>query len=76
MSDQFNRTDGVKEITPEDMGKLGVHEQSGKLYWEGKEIYTRKKVSLRWYELLLASITAFSAGLLVLLEIYRTFCIV
>lgn len=76
MSNDFTLPDGVRPISFDDTGKLGVHEESKRLYWGADELSIKKKVSLRGYELLLASITALSALLLVMLEIYRTFYIV
>ena len=44
---------------------MGVHEKTGKLYWDGSEIVT--KVRLRGYELLLATLaTGATVGVFVL----------
>ena len=37
---------GVSGISTEGRALLGVHEQSGKLYWDGKELVMRSLLSL------------------------------
>ncbi|MFI5409123.1 hypothetical protein [Kaistia sp. UC242_56] len=35
--------------------------KDGKLFWDGKEVATKQIVSLRWIELILATVVAISA---------------
>jgi hypothetical protein len=42
--------EGVFGVSLEGVALLGVHEQSGKLYWDGKEIVTRNWIRLGTYE--------------------------
>lgn len=35
-----------------------MHVEGGKLYWDNKEVLTKQVVSLRWFELCLATIAA------------------
>ena len=59
--------DGVYAISMEGLGLLGIHEQKDSLYWDGKEIVTRRVISLRWFELVLATSVAVSTvGIFVL----------
>jgi hypothetical protein len=41
------------EMTIRDMGRFKV--KGGKLLWDGEEVQTEQQVSLRWFELTLAS---------------------
>jgi hypothetical protein len=50
--------DGVYLITVEGMGLMGVHEDTGQLFWDGKEIVTKQIVRLRGYEVFLATLAA------------------
>jgi hypothetical protein len=49
---------GVYQLSIDGMSLMGVHEDTGQLYWEGKEIVTKRVVSLRWYELTLLTLVA------------------
>lgn len=35
-----------------------MHVEDGKLYWDNKEVLTKQVISLRWYELCLATVAA------------------
>ncbi|WP_375570170.1 hypothetical protein ABWH92_16320 [Ahrensia marina] len=37
---------------------MGVHEDTGQLFWDGKEIVTKQIVRLRGYEVFLATLAA------------------
>lgn len=64
--------EGVHSITWNEIGKLGFHDMTGTLYWDGKEVETRSIVRLGTLELLLAGIaTAAVVGMFVL-ELART----
>ena len=56
--------EGVDGITWANIGRLGVHRESGALYWDGKEVVTRSRVRLgtveRWMALF-ATIGAFGS---------------
>ncbi|MDS1138784.1 hypothetical protein [Nitratireductor indicus] len=50
----------------EAIGKLGFHEDTGKLYWDGNEIITKSVVQLGKNETLIAWIVAIATvGLLI-----------
>ena len=38
--------EGVFGVSVKGIGLLGIHEKSGKLYWDGKEVVTRSSVGL------------------------------
>lgn len=43
--------EGVQGISMKGLGLLGVHEQSGRLYWDGRELVTITRLGtweLRW----------------------------
>ena len=42
--------DGVFAISMEGATLLGVHEKSGKLYWDGKEVVTRSLIRFGTFE--------------------------
>jgi hypothetical protein len=62
---------GVKPISLAGLSLFGIHQQSGNLYWDGKEIVVRRRFALTWYQGLLATITAFSTLVLASVEFYR-----
>ncbi|MCX5579457.1 hypothetical protein [Kaistia terrae] len=47
-----------KEMGWNDIKKM--HVKDGKLFWDGKEVMTKQVVSLRWFELVLATTVAVS----------------
>jgi hypothetical protein len=49
--------DGVRGISVDGLALLGVHEKTGRLYWDGKEIITRSIFKLDTFERWLAIIT-------------------
>lgn len=51
--------ENVRAISMEGLSLLGIHERTGKLYWDGQEIATT--VGLRRYEKVLATIGALCA---------------
>ena len=41
--------EGVYGVSMKGIGLLGIHEKSGKLYWDGREVITRSAIRLvRW----------------------------
>jgi hypothetical protein len=52
---------GVRGISLEGVGLLGVHEETGKLYWDGKEVRTQNMILLGGYERVMAFLTATGA---------------
>lgn len=62
---------GVRPICFDDAGKLGVHEETGKLYWGNKELATKSVVSLRKWEFILALFATFAAFGTFLIELCR-----
>lgn len=50
---------GVRPISFDDLSALGIHVTEKALYWNGKEIVTRKIVRLGWLETALAAAVAF-----------------
>jgi hypothetical protein len=53
----MNWPEDVRGISTEGLALLGVHEKTGKLYWDGKEIVTRSIIKLDTLERWLAIIT-------------------
>ena len=66
--------EGVYAITIRRMSLLGVHEKRNKLYWDGQEIVTKQVVSLRWFELTLATLATIGTFGYFLLELGKTLC--
>ncbi len=59
--------DDVYAISLEGLTLLGIHKNNNKLYWDGHEIVTKTVVRLRWLELWLVILAAFSTfGIFVL----------
>jgi hypothetical protein len=50
--------EGVFAISLEGLSLLGIHEKSGKLYWDGKEVVIRSAVRLGTFERWIAAIAA------------------
>jgi hypothetical protein len=50
--------EGVFAISMKGAALLGIHEKSGKLYWDGKEIVMRSAIRLGTFERWVASIAA------------------
>ena len=49
---------GVRAISMAGAALLGIHEETGKLYWDGKELLTRGRVKLDTFERWIASFAA------------------
>ncbi len=43
--------EGVKGISMNGLNLLGIHERSGRLYWDGKQLMTRNKIRFGGTEL-------------------------
>jgi hypothetical protein len=52
--------EGVFAISMTGASLLGIHEKSGQLYWDGKEVVTRSAVRLGTFERWIAAIAAFA----------------
>jgi len=50
--------EGVFAVSMKGVALLGIHEKSGRLYWDGKEVVTRGSVRLGTYERWIASAAA------------------
>ncbi len=48
--------EGVRVISLEGLSLLGIHEETDKLYWDGKEIVLRERLRLGTLELWLATL--------------------
>lgn len=76
MADSETRTDhwpsGVHSITWNEIGKLGFHDITGTLYWDGKEVVTRSTVRLGSFERLLAGIATVAVAGMFILDLART----
>ncbi|MDW9582673.1 hypothetical protein GOB17_23935 [Sinorhizobium meliloti] len=57
---------GVSGMTWDNMARIGVHEETGDLYWDGKKVSTRAK--LETFERVLAFAVATSTVVLALIE--------
>lgn len=64
--------DGVTRISISDLGLLGVHKNTGRLYWDGKEVVTRSVISLRPAELVIAAAASLATVGMFVLEAGRT----
>ena len=69
MSEQPELPDGVRPITFDELNSLGVEDATGRLYWGARELQVKQVVSLRWYELFLATVASASAFGIFLLEL-------
>ena len=50
--------EGVFGVSIKGVALLGVHEKTGRLYWDGKEVVTRSKIRLGTLELWLVAFAA------------------
>ena len=61
-SSDSNHTDiwpkNVREITVDELNRLGIHKHTQKLHWDGKEVVTKTVIELRLYENVLATLIA------------------
>lgn len=71
LTDKPKFPEGVRAITIDQMDNLGVEEATGRLYWGAHELQIKKRISLRWYELSLATLAAFSAFGVFAVELFR-----
>ncbi len=53
-----NWPEGVRGISWDGLDALGVHQETGRLYWDGKEVVTRTKIRLGTFERWVASFAA------------------
>lgn len=71
MSEQSKFPEGVREITFDEMGKFGIEDSTGKLYWGAREVQVKKVVSLRDREFFFAALASGSAFGIFLIELYK-----
>jgi len=62
---------GVRPISMKGIALLGIHERTGKLYWDGEELAT--SIGLKRYERILATIGAACAVLTTIFTVLRFF---
>jgi hypothetical protein len=65
--------EGVYGVSMKGIGLLGIHEKSGKLFWDGKEVITRGPIRLGTYERWIASLAALGTFGTFLVNIGRAF---
>jgi hypothetical protein len=63
----------VRGISQEGLSLLGIHEQSGKLYWDGREITTRHHIRLGDVERVIVAVAALATFGVFVIELGRTF---
>ena len=63
--------EGVRTISITGLDFLGVHEPTGSLYWDGQPIKIKRRLDLRWYEVLLAVLAAVGTFGTFLVELWR-----
>lgn len=62
----------VRGISGKGLALLGVHEKTGELYWDGRRLVIDKPITLGRVERVLASLAAFSALGLFVVEVGRS----
>ncbi len=62
---------GVRAVSMKGVALLGIHEKTGKLYWDGEELAT--SIGLKRYERILATIGAICAVVTTIFTILRFF---
>ncbi len=67
---------GSRALTWDDTGDLGIMEGTGQLLWRGREVVTKQQVSLRGFELFLATVVAVSSVAMAVFPILVHFKIV
>jgi hypothetical protein len=50
--------EGVYGVSMKGVSLLGIHEKSGKLFWDGKEVVTRRSIRLGTFERWVAGFAA------------------
>ena len=64
----------VRGISFKGLALLGVHEKTGELYWDGRRLVIQKPITLGRVERVLASLAAFSALGIFVIELGRSAC--
>ncbi len=65
--------EGVRAISIKGVGLFGIHEKTGRLYWDGHEIVTRNKIRLGTFERWIASFAALGTFGTFLVNVGRAF---
>jgi hypothetical protein len=63
----------VRSISINGVSLFGIHEKSGKLYWDGAEVVTRTKLRLATFERWIASFAAIGTFGTFLVNVGRAF---
>lgn len=64
--------EGVRGISMEGVGFLGVHSETGELYWDGRKVMVQRPITLGTFERVLASLAAVSGVGVLIVEIGRS----
>lgn len=64
--------DGVRAISIDGTSFIGVHTETGELYWDGKKVVTQKPVTLGSFERALAILAAVGTFGVFILELGRS----
>lgn len=62
LSEVYGENSKARMVTMRELGLLGV-DSDNQLYWEGKPVKIEKKISLNWFQGVLATLTAVGAFL-------------
>lgn len=62
---------GVRVISIDEMDRLGIGPDN-MLYWDGREIHVEKRLTLEWWQTGLATITAFAALAVAIVDVGRS----
>ena len=52
--------EGIRAISTQGLSLLGINEQTGELYWDGRKLVTERTITLGSFERLLAGLAAFA----------------
>lgn len=62
----------IRAISMDGLSFLGVHKETGELYWDGHKVVVQKPITLGGFERVLASLAAVSALGLLIVEVGRS----
>jgi hypothetical protein len=63
---------GVKAISISGAGLFGIHEDTGEIYFDGKQILTKRPFELGWVERIIAGLAALATFGVFVLKLGRT----
>lgn len=61
--------EGVRAISIDGTSFIGVHMETGELYWDGKKVVVQKPITLGWFERVLAVLAAIGTFGVFILEV-------